>query len=79
MPPSEGPFFILADEGVRARARLNAIVTVVDAKNLASRLADSEEAAAQIAFAEGGCDSTGTVRFQTSKPPPSTGRICPVV
>ena len=35
-----------------AKARLDAIVTVVDAKNLPARLADSTEAAAQIAFAD---------------------------
>ena len=48
--PVAQTFFV--DEGVRARTRLDAIVTVVDAKNLPARLADSEEAAAQIAFAD---------------------------
>ena len=48
--PVAQTFFV--DEGVRAKARLDAIVTVVDAKNLPARLADSEEAAAQIAFAD---------------------------
>src|SRR6195952_2851802 len=48
--PVAQTFFV--DEGVRARARLDAIVTVVDAKNLPARLADSAEAAAQIAFAD---------------------------
>ena len=48
--PVAQTFFV--DEGVRARTRLDAIVTVVDAKNLAARLADSAEAAAQIAFAD---------------------------
>src|SRR6201999_4549955 len=47
--PVAQTFFV--DEGVRARARLDAIVTVVDAKTLPARLADSAEAAAQIAFA----------------------------
>ncbi len=37
---------------MRAKARLDAIVTVVDAKNLPARLDDSAEAAAQIAFAD---------------------------
>src|ERR1700712_3123226 len=48
--PVAQTFFV--DEGVRSRARLDAIVTVVDAKNLPARLADSAEAAAQIAFAD---------------------------
>ena len=41
-----------ADEDVKARTRLDAIVTVVDAKHLAARLADSREAEQQIAFAD---------------------------
>jgi G3E family GTPase len=48
--PVAQTFFV--DEGVRARARLDAIVTVVDARNLPARLDDSAEAAAQIAFAD---------------------------
>ena len=48
--PVAQTFFV--DEGVRAKARLDAIVTVVDAKNLFARLDDSAEAAAQIAFAD---------------------------
>lgn len=48
--PVAQTFFV--DESVRARARLDAIVTVVDAKNLPARLADSSEAAAQVAFAD---------------------------
>ena len=48
--PVAQTFFV--DEGVRARTRLDAIVTVVDAKNLPARLSDSAEAAAQIAFAD---------------------------
>lgn len=48
--PVAQTFFV--DEGVKAKARLDAIVTVVDAKNLPARLADSSEAAAQIAFAD---------------------------
>jgi G3E family GTPase len=48
--PVAQTFFV--DEGVRAKARLDAIVTVVDALNLPARLADSAEAAAQIAFAD---------------------------
>jgi G3E family GTPase len=48
--PVAQTFFV--DEGVKAKTRLDAIVTVVDAFNLPARLADSEEAAAQIAFAD---------------------------
>ena len=48
--PVAQTFFV--DEGVRARTRLDAIITVVDAKNLLARLDDSAEAAAQIAFAD---------------------------
>ena len=48
--PVAQTFFV--DEGVRAKARLDAIVTVVDAKHLPQRLEDSHEAADQIAFAD---------------------------
>ncbi len=48
--PVAQTFFV--DEGVRSRTRLDAIVTVVDAKNLHARLIDSAEAEAQIAFAD---------------------------
>lgn len=48
--PVAQTFFV--DDDVRAKTRLDAVVTVVDAKNLPARLADSEEAAAQIAFAD---------------------------
>ena len=48
--PVAQTFFV--DESVRAKTRLDAIVTVVDARHLPARLADSEEAAAQIAFAD---------------------------
>ena len=48
--PVAQTFFV--DEDVKARTRLDAIVTVVDAKNLAARLADSREAEEQIAFAD---------------------------
>jgi G3E family GTPase len=48
--PVAQTFFV--DESLRAKARLDAIVTVVDALNLPARLADSAEAAAQIAFAD---------------------------
>jgi G3E family GTPase len=41
-----------ADDDVRHRARLDAIVTVVDAANVLKRLADSKEAVEQIAFAD---------------------------
>jgi G3E family GTPase len=48
--PVAQTFFV--DDGVRAKTRLDAIVTVVDAKNLPARLADSAEAEEQIAFAD---------------------------
>jgi G3E family GTPase len=48
--PVAQTFFV--DEGVKERARLDAIVTVVDAKHLPARLADSHEAEDQIAFAD---------------------------
>ncbi|MFL5287224.1 MAG: CobW family GTP-binding protein [Rhodopila sp.] len=48
--PVAQTFFV--DDNVRAKARLDAIVTVVDAKHLPARLADSHEAADQIAFAD---------------------------
>jgi len=41
-----------ADEDVKRATKLDAIVTVVDAKNLPARLADSREASEQIAFAD---------------------------
>jgi len=48
--PVAQTFFV--DDGVRAKTRLDAIITVVDAKNVLDRLADSTEAAAQVAFAD---------------------------
>ena len=48
--PVAQTFFV--DEDVRAKTRLDAIVTVVDAKHLPQRLADSHEASDQIAFAD---------------------------
>ncbi len=48
--PVAQTFFV--DEDVKAKTRLDAIVTVVDAKHLAARLQDSPEAAEQIAFAD---------------------------
>ena len=48
--PVAQTFFV--DDGVRAKTRLDAIVTVVDAKNLPARLVDSAEAEEQIAFAD---------------------------
>ncbi|MCS6892542.1 MAG: GTP-binding protein [Rhodovarius sp.] len=41
-----------ADEEVKRAARLDSVVTVVDARNLPARLADSREAEEQIAFAD---------------------------
>ncbi|HTY69876.1 MAG TPA: GTP-binding protein [Alphaproteobacteria bacterium] len=48
--PVAQTFFV--DDDVRDKAKLDSIVTVVDAKNLAARLQDSHEAAEQIAFAD---------------------------
>jgi G3E family GTPase len=48
--PVAQTFFM--DDEVRARSRLDAVVTVADAKNLLARLADSHEAEEQIAFAD---------------------------
>ncbi len=48
--PVAQTFFV--DEDVRSRTKLDAIVTVVDAKNLTARLDDSHEAEEQIAFAD---------------------------
>ena len=42
----------LMDEGVRAKTRLDAVITVVDAKHLPLRMKDSREAEDQIAFAD---------------------------
>jgi G3E family GTPase len=48
--PVAQTFFV--DDGVKAKTRLDAIVTVVDAKHLPARLDDSHEAQDQIAFAD---------------------------
>ncbi|WP_397423196.1 CobW family GTP-binding protein [Phenylobacterium sp.] len=48
--PVAQTFFV--DDEVRQRTRLDAILTVVDAVHLEARLADSHEAAEQIAFAD---------------------------
>ena len=48
--PVAQTFFV--DEDVKAKTRLDAIVTVVDAKHFLARLADSPEAADQVAFAD---------------------------
>ena len=48
--PVAQTFFV--DEDVKAKTKLDAIVTVVDAKNLPARLKDSHEAEEQIAFAD---------------------------
>lgn len=48
--PVAQTFFV--DEEVRSRTRLDAIVTVADAKHLPQRLEDSHEALEQIAFAD---------------------------
>jgi G3E family GTPase len=48
--PVAQTFFV--DEAVRAKTKLDAIVTVADAKHLEQQLASSEEAAEQIAFAD---------------------------
>ncbi|MCQ8239598.1 GTP-binding protein [Acetobacteraceae bacterium KSS12] len=48
--PVAQTFFV--DDQVRARTRLDAVVTVVDALNLPARLEDSAEARNQVAFAD---------------------------
>ena len=48
--PVAQTFFV--DEDVRAKTVLDSVTTVVDAKHLPLRLADSREAAEQIAFAD---------------------------
>jgi G3E family GTPase len=48
--PVAQTFFV--DDEVRERAKLDSIVTVVDAKNFLQRLDDSHEAAEQVAFAD---------------------------
>ena len=48
--PVAQTFFV--DEDVRAKTQLDSVTTVVDAKHLLLRLADSKEAAEQIAFAD---------------------------
>ncbi len=48
--PVAQTFFV--DDDIRAKTRLDAIVTVVDAKHLPRRLLDSHEAEDQIAFAD---------------------------
>ncbi len=48
--PVAQTFFV--DEDVKRATALDAIVTVVDAKYIADRLADSDEAKAQVAFAD---------------------------
>ncbi len=48
--PVAQTFFM--DEDVRARAKLDAVVTVADAKHLIQRLADAPEAQEQIGFAD---------------------------
>jgi G3E family GTPase len=48
--PVAQTFFV--DDDVRTRTRLDAIVTVADARHLPAQLADSHEAAEQLAFAD---------------------------
>lgn len=48
--PVAQTFFV--DEDVKARTKLDAVVTVVDAKHLPLRLEDTQEAREQIAFAD---------------------------
>jgi G3E family GTPase len=48
--PVAQTFFV--DEDVRAKTKLDAIITLVDAKNILARLADTEAAAEQVAFAD---------------------------
>ena len=48
--PVAQTFFV--DDDVKAKTRLDSVTTVVDAKHVLQRLADSEEAVQQIAFAD---------------------------
>jgi len=48
--PVAQTFFV--DEEIKAKARLDSVTTVVDAKHILLRLADSKEAREQIAFAD---------------------------
>lgn len=48
--PVAQTFFV--DEDVKAKTKLDSVTTVVDAKHVLMRLADSKEAAEQIAFAD---------------------------
>ena len=48
--PVAQTFFV--DEDVRAKTRLDSVTTVVDAKHVLARLADSREAREQVAFAD---------------------------
>ncbi|THD66214.1 GTP-binding protein, partial [Phenylobacterium sp.] len=48
--PVAQTFFV--DDDVRAKTELDSVTTVVDAKHLLLRLADSKEAAEQVAFAD---------------------------
>ena len=48
--PVAQTFFV--DDEVRERAKLDSIITVVDAKNFLQRLGNSHEAAEQVAFAD---------------------------
>jgi G3E family GTPase len=48
--PVAQTFFV--DDDVRAKTRLDAIITLVDAKNILARLEDTEAAAEQVAFAD---------------------------
>src|SRR5690348_17753166 len=48
--PVAQTFFV--DEDVRAKTELDSVTAVVDAKHLPLRLADSREAAEQVAFAD---------------------------
>jgi G3E family GTPase len=48
--PVAQTFFV--DEDVKAKARLDSVTTVVDARHILQRLADSREAVEQIAFAD---------------------------
>jgi G3E family GTPase len=48
--PVAQTFFV--DDDVKARTRLDSVTTVVDAKHVGDRLADSREAREQIAFAD---------------------------